>query len=154
MFGRKQQQSSPTAPRTMEMDLQWGGYYSFKRDDGTYGIFRLIDFNRTTRHAALYRDSFPKPPTLAEAEAATPFIMHAPMAAASLFNEQDLRLIGGKPFVAGDLEGWGYYMQQTGVTEETFKRLVDAINAFARQQPVRVRLTEAADGGVTVEQLK
>lgn len=50
----------------LDFIVQWGGYYSHKEEDGSYRVFRLLDFNQSAIHYQIYQKHFEHAPTMEE----------------------------------------------------------------------------------------
>jgi len=138
-------------PQTMIFDAQIGGYYTYKSDDGSWRIYRMLDFTVNAIHCTLYKEYFDHKPTLAEAIAARPAILHAPLHKATLFDEKELELLGAKPIEAGDLEGYVVYLEQMGDTEAEMAATIGRLGHLGRQGAVKLKLTKVGDKVETEE---
>lgn len=149
-FFKKSQSESNSS---MIFEAQIGGYYTSKNDDGTWSIFRMLDFTVYAVQCTLYKEHFDHKPTLAEAVAARPAILHAPMSKAALFNEKELELLGAKPIKGGDLEGYAVYLQQMGASQAEVEDIVARVGQLMRQGVVKLKLTKVGDK-IETEELK
>lgn len=126
---------------SLNIDLAWGGYYaSTDSESGHISVFRLLDFNQTAYHAALFKEKFNAPPTLKEMTALSPYIGHAPIDSRGLLRNNDLKLLGCKPLSRDDLEGYAYYLEAHEVTMTEIEELFERILGFTTESPLRLRL--------------
>lgn len=126
--------------KTSDIDVMWGGYYASQEegnDDVT--IFRLLDFNSTAYHAALFTEKFKHSPSIDEVNRLSPFISHAPIDVRG-FLRRSITLIGSTPLIADDLKGYMVYLEHHEVSIEERDRLLESIIKFSRQPPLELRL--------------
>lgn len=131
----------------LDLDVLWGGYYaSIPKDESSpdesgISIFRLLDFTQDAYHAALYGETFTKMPVLGDLVSLTPWLGHAPIALDSLLSGNDIQLIGGKPLTLDDLDGYLYYLEDFGVSEEERNELIQGLLTFSQHEsPTKLRL--------------
>ncbi len=145
MLNKLFKKNPPKANDTMIFEAQMGGYYTYKNDEGSWSIFRMLDFTVYAIQCTLYKEHFDHKPTLTEAMAARPAILHVPLNKATLFNDKELELLGAKPIKGEDLEGYVVYLQQMGASEAEITDIVARIGNLSRQGAVRLKLTKADD---------
>lgn len=143
MFFKKKSQSQ-------DIMIQWGGLYTYKNEDGTFGVLRLLDFNKDVYHGQLFKEHFDKRPTPDEASNLMPYIWHFPQDVGGLLNYKDIELIHNKVLDKKALQGYEEYTRQTGATEAYSKELVTKLIGFSQKEPLKVRFTKVRDV-VTVE---
>ncbi len=137
---------------SLDIDLAWGGYYaSTNRDEGNVSVFRLLDFNSTAYHAAIFKEKFASTPTLGALANLSPFIGHAPIDAKALLRNDDLRLLGATPLSRNDLEGYVYYLEAHEVPAEEIEELIERILEFTNEPPLRLHL-EIVDDELVVSE--
>ena len=104
LFGKKPETDG------VDVDIMWGGYYvSRETDGGQFGVFRLLDFNQTAYHAALFREKFGSVPALTDVTALSPGVMHGPIDALGLCSPP-IQLIGILSLTADCLAGYMSYL--------------------------------------------
>lgn len=144
MLSRKKHSDIPKSGGDV-IDIQWGGYYTSK-ENGKFGIFRLLDFNKSAYHIQLFQEKFDHAPSFEEIKDLQPFIWHAPIASASLLNRDEPKLIGHKKLDEQSLMGYEEYLRQMGVDEAGIKTMIGRLMQFSSEAPLRVKLTESSDG--------
>ena len=125
----------------MKFELQWGGYYSSQDKDGKFSVFRLLDFNINTYHAAFYTETFENIPTKEEVLKLSPFLEHAPIDSKALLNEKELSLICGKELEIVDLTGYSYYLTRGEEENEELKEFLDSVVSFSKNPPMTLLLS-------------
>lgn len=140
----------------LDLDVLWGGYYaSIPKDESStdergISVFRLLDLTQDAYHAALYGETFTTVPVLDDLVALGPWLGHAPIALDSLLKGDDIQLIGGKPLTLDDLEGYLYYLEDFGVSEEERNELVQRLLTFSQHEvPTKLRL-ELVDNALQI----
>ena len=132
--------------QTADIDLCWGGYYLTRPDEhGRARLFRLLDFDSTAYHAALYSETFADAPALDEVKALTPLIGHAPIDVRGLLDRAPLRLLGEAPLTRDDLTGYEAYLEHHGLPPEDQEALLNRVIQFSHQPPLRLRLELVGD---------
>ncbi|WP_309398916.1 hypothetical protein [Cerasicoccus maritimus] len=130
----------------LNLELQWGGIYiSRNPEDSTYGIFRILDFNRDAYHIAIYQEKFTTPPSLTEILKLKPFIGHAPMALSALMINDELQLVGGQELSKEDLEGYNYYLEAHDVELSEIEDLTQRLIGFSKEPPMQLSLAKQGD---------
>ena len=127
--------------KSLDIDIAWGGYYSsLAEDSNEINIFRLLDFNQDAYHVALYKEKFESIPTENEVRSLSPFIGHVPIDVRGLLNRKNVKLIGSSPLIKEDLEGYIYYLEEFGVSDQEAEDLVTSVISFSNQKPLPLRL--------------
>jgi hypothetical protein len=130
------------------IDIQWGGYYTSK-EEGKFGIFRLLDFNKDAYHIQLFQENFDHSPTFDEIKGLRPFMWHAPIAVGGLLNCDELKLIGHNNLDEQALMGYEEYLRQMGADEAAIKEMVNRLIDYSDRVPMKIQLTKSGDS-VTV----
>ena len=137
----------------MKLQLQWGGFYTSKNENGKFGVFRLLDFNIDAYHIAIYSEEFDKVPTLADIQKLKPFIGHAPIDSKALLNRKELTLIGNKKLVKEDLIGYSYYLTDGEDTDDELKSFLSDVISFSHKPPMNLLLS-LKNGKLDIKELK
>jgi hypothetical protein len=127
------------------VDIQWGGYYTSKKE-GKFGIFRLLDFNKDAYHIQLFQEKFNHSPSFDVVKDLRPFVWHVPIAVGGLLNQDELKLIGHNELDEQSLMGYEGYLRQMGADEAIIKEIVNRLVEYSNKPPMKVQLTESADG--------
>jgi hypothetical protein len=135
------------------VEIQWGGYYlSHEKDEnGQYGLYRLLDFNRYAYHAALFTEKFDAKPSASEVSDLRPFIGHAPMDAKGLLI-RDSELICSKPLTLADFEGYRMYLEHHEMPEQEIDGLLKSLIEFSQKPPLKLKIW-AVDEGLEIEEV-
>lgn len=130
----------------MDIDIQWGGYYA-TREEGKeqYSLFRLLDFNSSSYHIAIFQEKFTDPPTLEQVADLAPFIGHAPLDSRSLLHLQEARLLGGVPLDDDSLYGFRVFLAEMGAEDENISELFASLIAFSHEAPLPLTLALVDD---------
>ncbi|MGK7892294.1 MAG: hypothetical protein AB4372_01235 [Xenococcus sp. (in: cyanobacteria)] len=132
--------------KEINIDIVWGGIYTSKNEESdSYGVFRLLDFNKYAYHASLYSEEFPAQPTWEDVRDILPFIGHAPIDTRAFFNKTNLTLIGSTHLSKEDFEGYSIYLEHQGVPSEEIKSLIDRLIHFSTQPPLKLKMTLDVD---------
>ena len=151
MFGRRKTPDEPEI-NWVRFDVAWGGYYTSRDEDGQWGVFRLLDFNRDAYHSTLYDQRFPEPPTLEMAKSLTPFALHVPIAAGQLVNFP-ATLIGESPLALDDLEGYDVYLEHAaGLGAEERQAFLAKLVGFGTEPTLAFLLAFDEHGQLQIKQ--
>lgn len=126
----------------VDFDVVWGGYYAaIPKEEDEISIFRLLDFNRDAYHIAMFAEKFNSVPKESEIMNLSPFVGHAPIASKGLLNYKEIVLISSSTLTEDDLVGYMYYLEQFGVSKEDREKLSKDLVAFAKEPPLKLRLS-------------
>jgi|GEM_PF-1763182 len=123
-----------------------GGFYAdVDEASGKCLLYRLLDVEEDGIHVSTFWDAFPSVPTLEEALALSPDILHAPVDLDVLVNP-NVRLVGEAPLKMADLEGYEVYLEEALdlPVSERWPRLRKAI-LRSKQPPLTVVLNHHDD---------
>ena len=130
----------------LDIDLAFGGYYACTSAEAPgYSLIRILDFNRDAYHAALFSQSFDALPGAEELEALSPSVGHAPVDARGLLNNTSMTLVRQSPLTRDCLEGYMFYLEHFGVSDEEREEYADSLIAFSHDAPIKLRLSLADD---------
>lgn len=124
----------------MEFPVLWGAYYTHKEEDGTYAVFRLLDFNADAIHYALFKEEFETRPSEKEIRGLTPFIGHVPIEVGTLLYKSELELTASVPLTLTDLEGYGYYLGEFGMNANELSEFKTKLIEFSHKEPLLTQL--------------
>ena len=125
----------------IKFELQWGGYYISKNEDGKFGVFRILDFNIDAYHVALFSEEFDKEPDMEVILKLEPFIGHAPIDSKALLNKNDLRLIGSRKLTKDDLVGYRYYLTGGEDEDEEIGKFINNVIDFSSKPSMKLLLS-------------
>jgi hypothetical protein len=144
MFFRKKKEDTKDT-KGIVMHIQFGGYYASKKNN-EFSIIRLLDFGRSAYHIQLFQEKFDHLPAFDEVKELWPFVWHIPISLSGLLDSEQYELIGHKKLDEQSLVGYEEYLKQMGVNEASIKERVDDLIDYSNEPPLKVRLTESADG--------
>lgn len=125
----------------LAFDLAWGGFYAgVSKDSGEISIFRLLDFNQSAYHIAIYKEHFQNIPSGKEILPLSPYIGHAPIDSRGLLNYDKISLITASQLTSEDLVGYMYYLEEFEVSEEKRAELNQLLINYSKEPPLRLRL--------------
>ena len=125
----------------MTIDIQWGGFYASREvGDENYTVFRILDFNSDSYHAALYREKFSELPKLEDVVKLSPFMGHAPIDSKALARDKEIHLLGSEVIEASDLEGYAYFLKYFKVEAGEIQELMTRIIEFSAEPPMKLSL--------------
>ncbi len=127
------------------IDIQWGAYYTSKQD-GKFGVFRLLNFNKDAFHIQMFREKFDKSPSFNDVKALKPAAWHIPMSVAGLLHRDEFTIIGHEELDRHALMGYEEYMRQNGLEEAAIEKMIRRLMEYSSQPPMKVRLTKSGDG--------
>ena len=162
MFRRSRNKKASSAADTLQdrgaqtpeivFDVAWGGWYTQQDEDGSWGVFRLLDFNREAYHSMLFRDRFDELPSFEQTVGLAPLIQHVPIAAGQLVNFP-AALLGQMPLSLDDLGGYATYLEHArGMPDVDRSPFLDRLVEFSTQPPLAFRMSVGPDGELNVSE--
>lgn len=149
MFGKKKKETGGGV-QTVVLKVTWGGYYAQQSEEGTWSVFRLLDFNSDAYHSTLFTERFPQMPTFAEAQSLTPFAGHVPIATGQLVNFP-ATLIGESPITLDALYGYDAYLEHAaGMGPDDRAAFLQKIVGFGTDAPLTVHMSLDANGELAI----
>jgi hypothetical protein len=128
------------------LDIAWGGYYC-RPDEGGFSVVRLLDLDPWAVHLTLFRRTWEVVPSLDEALAEEPLILHVPVAAGQVLEWSDAQLLGARPLTEDDLLGYRTYAEAMGADPQELAASVAAIVHNSNvPYPARLRIRPTAEG--------
>jgi len=127
-------------PDVIDLPVNFGGYYTYKEDDGKYAAYRLLDFNKDVLHRRLLEGHFDHKPSLEEVKAMKP-LMHVPQAATTLLRQTDLTLLGSEPLTKEDVSGYEQYLESAlEIPHDEAEAFMEKIIGFSHEGTGKLRL--------------
>jgi len=138
-------EESMPVTNAMDFPVKWGGYYTYKNEDGKYSIFRLLDLNADAIHYALFSEDFDSRPSASKVKSMTPFIGHVPIAIGSLLYKSEIEVTAHTPLTNDDLDGYAYYLGEFGVEGDELSELKSKLIEFSHKEPLLIHLKMNGD---------
>jgi len=129
----------------MDFLVLWGGYYTYKKENEKYALFRLLDFNADAIHYALFTEEFEVRPNEKEIKKLHPLIGHVPIEVGSLLYKFELELTASAPLTLTDLEGYGYYLSEFGMNDNKLTEFMKNLIEFSQKEPLLTHLKMNGD---------
>ncbi len=135
------------APDPMELEVQWGGYYAERGEEG-YRVFRLLDLRPDTCHIATFDRIYARPPSWVDISFLIPERDHVVLDSLEFLAREPV-FLGQRELEDDDLLAYRDYLQRRGVRGDKLYFALERLKTASREAPLPTRIS-AENGLLTL----